>query len=66
MYIKDEDKWEKENEEKNKLRKAIKNLAIDEIKFLHEWCFERYGKMYEKLITKCFNRLKRRIPLRLT
>jgi hypothetical protein len=27
------------------LRKAIKNLAIDEIKFLHEWCFERYGKI---------------------
>ncbi len=48
------------------LRKAIKNLAIDEIKFLHEWCFERYGKTYEKLITKCFNRLRRRIPLRLT
>ena len=27
MYIKDEDKWEKENEEKNKLRKAIKKIA---------------------------------------
>ena len=27
MYIKDEDKWEKENEEKHKLRKAIKKIA---------------------------------------
>jgi hypothetical protein len=27
MYIKDEDKWEKENDEKQKLRKAIKKIA---------------------------------------
>jgi hypothetical protein len=27
MYIKDEDKWEKENEEKIKLRKVIKKIA---------------------------------------
>jgi hypothetical protein len=27
MYIKDEDKWEKENDEKLKLRKAIKRIA---------------------------------------
>jgi hypothetical protein len=27
MYIKDEDKWEKENEEKNNLRKVIKKIA---------------------------------------
>ena len=27
MYIKDENKWEKENEEKNKLRKVIKKVA---------------------------------------
>ena len=27
IYIKDEDKWEKENEEKNKLRKVIKKIA---------------------------------------
>lgn len=27
MYIKDQDKWEKENDEKNKLRKAIKHIA---------------------------------------
>lgn len=27
MYIKDQDKWEKENEDKNKLRKAIKHIA---------------------------------------
>jgi hypothetical protein len=27
MYIKDENKWEKENEEKNKLRKVIKKIA---------------------------------------
>ena len=27
MYVKDEDKWERENEEKNKIRKAIKCIA---------------------------------------
>jgi len=27
MYIKDEDKWEKENDDKKKLRKAIKHIA---------------------------------------
>jgi hypothetical protein len=27
LYVKDEDKWEKENDEKKKLRKAIKHIA---------------------------------------
>jgi hypothetical protein len=37
MYIKDEDKWEKENEEKNKMRKVIKHVAHKNSKMLPEF-----------------------------
>jgi hypothetical protein len=37
MYIKDEDKWEKENEEKQKLRKAIKHIANKNSKLIPEF-----------------------------
>jgi len=37
MYIKDENKWEKENEEKNKLRKAIKHIAHKNSKLIPEY-----------------------------
>jgi hypothetical protein len=37
MYIKDEDKWEKENEDKNKLRKAIKHIAHKNTKMLPQF-----------------------------
>jgi hypothetical protein len=37
IYIKDENKWEKENQEKNKLRKAIKYIAHKNLKMLPEF-----------------------------
>ena len=37
MYIKDEDKWEKENEDKNKLRKAIKHIAHKNTRMLPQF-----------------------------
>jgi hypothetical protein len=37
MYIKDEDKWEKENEEKKKMRKVIKHIAHKNSKMLPEF-----------------------------
>jgi hypothetical protein len=37
MYIKDENKWEKENEEKKKLRKVIKYVAHKNSKLLKEF-----------------------------
>ena len=37
LYIKDEDKWEKENEEKMKLKKAIKYIAHKNCKLITEW-----------------------------
>jgi hypothetical protein len=37
MYIKDEDRWEKENEERIKLRKAIKYIAHKNSKMLPEF-----------------------------
>ena len=59
MYIKDEDKWERENEEKKKLRKAIKKIAnknyvlIPEFKEKHPDCIKSsspYSDQYNKLI----------------
>jgi len=37
LYVKDEDKWEKENEEKIKLKKAIKYIAHKNCKLIPEW-----------------------------
>ena len=59
MYIKDEDKWEKENEDKQKLRKAIKRVAnknsrlLPEFKKEHPDCNKassKYSDQYNKLI----------------
>ena len=59
MYIKDEDKWEKENEKKLKLRKAIKRIAnknsrlLPEFKKKHPDCGKsesKYSDQYNKLI----------------
>ena len=37
MYVKDEDKWEKENENKQKIRKVIKHIAHKNSKMLNEY-----------------------------
>jgi len=59
LYVKDEDKWEKENEEKEKLRKAIKHVAYKNTKMLpifrekHPDCGKsesEYSDQYNKLI----------------
>jgi hypothetical protein len=59
MYIKDEDKWEKENENKQKIRKAIKHIAHKNSKMLkdfknkHPDCDKsdsRFSDQYNKLV----------------
>jgi hypothetical protein len=59
MYVKDEDKWEKENETKVKLRKAIKHVAHKNSKMLNEFrvknpdCLKSNSKVsdqYNKLV----------------
>lgn len=59
IYIKDEDKWEKENEQKMKLRKAIKRVAfkneklLPKFKELHPGCNysdSKYSDHYSKLV----------------
>jgi len=59
LYIKDENKWEKEDEKKNKLRKAIKKIAnknislIQEFKKKHPDCIKstsRISDKYNKII----------------
>jgi hypothetical protein len=59
LYIKDEDKWEKEDDQKNKLRKAIKRVAgknqrlIPKFKEAHPDCIKaasRFSDQYNKMI----------------
>jgi hypothetical protein len=61
MYVKDEDKWEKENENKQKLRKAIKHVAhknskmLKEFKTKHPDCEKsesKFSDQYNKLIVE--------------
>jgi hypothetical protein len=59
MYVKDEDKWEKENETKQKMRKVIKHVTHKNSKLLKEFktkypgCEKsesRFSDKYDKLI----------------
>ena len=59
MYIKDDDKWEKENENKQKMRKVIKHVThknsklLKEYKEKHPGCEKsssKYSDQYDKLI----------------
>ena len=59
MYVKDEDKWEKENESKQKIRKAIKHVAhknskmLKEFKIKHPDCDKsesKFSDQYNKLV----------------
>jgi hypothetical protein len=59
LYIKDENKWEKEDEENNKLRKAIKHVAYKNTKMLSAFrekypdCGKsesKYSDKYNKLV----------------
>jgi hypothetical protein len=59
LYIKDENKWEKENETKTKIRKAIKHIAhknsklISAFKDLHPDCVKsisKYSDQFNKIV----------------
>jgi len=59
LYIKDEDKWEKEDDEKKKIRKAIKRVAsknqrlIPKFKEIHPDCIKaasKFSDQYNKMI----------------
>jgi hypothetical protein len=59
LYVKDEDKWEKENEQNNKIRKAIKKVVDKNARLLPEFKKEypdynkassKYSDQYNKLI----------------
>jgi hypothetical protein len=59
MYVKDENKWEKENDNNVKIRKAIKNVAYKNTKMLSEFrtkhpdCLKSTSKVsdqYNKLV----------------
>jgi hypothetical protein len=59
MYVKDEDKWEKENENRQKMRKVIKHVTHKNSKLLKEYkakyqgcekSSSKYSDQYDKLI----------------
>jgi hypothetical protein len=61
LYIKDEDKWEKEDEEKKKIRKAIKKVAsknqrlLPQFKEAHTDCNKassKFSDQYNKIIVE--------------
>jgi Txe/YoeB family toxin of Txe-Axe toxin-antitoxin module len=63
LYVKDQDKWEKEQEDKKKLRKAIRRIAdkncfmLNEYKKLHPDCTEyhsKYGDKYNKMMYEAY------------
>jgi len=63
MYVKDENKWEKENNDNLKLRKAVKNVAYKNSKMLSEFrtkhpdCLKSNSKVsdkYNKLVFEAF------------
>jgi hypothetical protein len=50
MYIKDEDKWEKEDEKKNKMHKMVKKIANKNINLISE--FRQVYPDYKKVTSK--------------
>ena len=63
LYVKDEDKWEKENEDKSKMRKVIKHVTHKNTKLFKEFKVKypgceksesKYSTKYDKLIVEAF------------
>jgi hypothetical protein len=61
LYVKDEDKWEKEDDTKNKIRKAIKKVSsknqrlLPEFKKEHPDCIKassKFSDQYNKIIVE--------------
>jgi hypothetical protein len=61
IYIKDENKWEKENEEKKKIRKMIKSIANKNVRLItsftkkHPDCINsksKYSDQFNKLVVE--------------
>jgi hypothetical protein len=63
MYIKHDNKWEKENEDKNKLRRAIKQIAHKNTRLLPQYkesnpeCDTTYSEQFNKLIIEAMGGL---------
>jgi hypothetical protein len=64
LYVKDENKWEKDNDEKVKLRKLIKHVSSKNIKMLakfkesHPDCdksISKYSAQYDKMTVESFS-----------
>ena len=40
------------------LKKGLKELMPIEIKELKNWCYDRFGKIYQSILNKVFRRVK--------
>ena len=63
LYVKDQDKWEKENEDNSKMRKVIKHVTHKNTKLFKEFKIKypgceksesKYSTKYDKLIVEAF------------
>ena len=61
IYVKDENKWEKEDEQKNKIRKAIKRVATKNMCLIHKFkeahpdcskASSKYSDQYNKIVVE--------------
>lgn len=50
VYVRDQDKWEKENEEKTKLNQAVKQITVKNLKQLPKW--EKENPEYSNVESK--------------
>lgn len=50
VYVRDQDKWEKENEDKTKLHQAVKKITVKNLKQLPEW--EKENPEYSNIESK--------------
>jgi len=43
LYVKDKDEWSKENNEKDRIKKAIKQISVRNAKQINEWTKQNHG-----------------------
>lgn len=36
------------------LKKALASLAPKEIKSLRDWCYQKFGEVYQAILNRCF------------
>ena len=45
------------------LWKALKNLMINEVKELREWCYLKFRKKHQDIIERCFSKFNKQLNM---